>query len=361
MLHEYIPLFLTAANRLEYEMAILKISCEIYDSHAILTGNSAIDELRGGNYAPFRVWFIEGKLVVTDYYNWSLKPASGMDIGDIITHINGETVESIVENIKKYYPASNDARKLQNISFDLLRSKNSTIDINYISSGQAGQKKILLFNGDMMKIYRWFIKKGKCYELINEDIGYVTIASITIEDIQSIRALFQNIKGIIIDIRNYPPIYPSGHIMFTLGSWFIDGTSNYAKHSVVNINNPGEFTFTPFLFIHNSGVTYQGKVIVLVNEITLSYAECFAMAFRSGVNTTIIGSRTAGSLGAVSTISLPGGLETRFTGIGFYYPDGTPTQRVGIVPDVWVEPTIEGIREGRDELMEMAINLINED
>ena len=35
-----------------------------------------------------------------------------------------------------------------------------------------------------------------------------------------------------------------------------------------------------------------------------------------------------------------------------YYPDGTETQRVGIVPDIEVKPTIKGITEGRDELLE---------
>jgi len=361
LLKEYIPIFLVAENRLEYELSILEILSEIGDSHAVLSGKSAVGDLRGDNYAPFRVWFVEGKLVVTDYYNWSLKPVSSIEIGDIITHINGEAVESIVKKIKKYYPASNDASKLRNISFDLLRSKNTTIDINYISSGQAGQKKILLYNRNMLNIYSWYIKKGKCYEFINDDIGYITIASVTIEDIPDIKKSFRNAKGIIIDIRNYPPIWPSTHIKVALGSWFVFVYSPYAKCSMVNIDNPGEFTLSPLGYITNSGETYRGKVIVLVNEITQSSAEAFALTFRSGVNTTIIGSRTSGSLGATSTITLPGGFETMITAIGYYNPDGTPTQRVGIVPDVWIEPTIEGIRQGRDELLEKAISLINEE
>jgi hypothetical protein len=56
-----------------------------------------------------------------------------------------------------------------------------------------------------------------------------------------------------------------------------------------------------------------------------------------------------------------GGLETCISGIGVYYPDRTQTQRIGIVPDIWIEPTIERIRQGRDELLEKAIEIINED
>jgi len=43
------------------------------------------------------------------------------------------------------------------------------------------------------------------------------------------------------------------------------------------------------------------------------------------------------------------------SGIGVFYPDKRPTQRIGIVPDREVKPTIAGIRAGRDELLEAAV------
>ena len=69
---------------------------------------------------------------------------------------------------------------------------------------------------------------------------------------------------------------------------------------------------------------------------------------------------TAGADGNVSRITLPGGLWTAISGVGVYYPDGKQTQRVGIVPDIVVKPTVEGIRAGKDELLDMAIDVINE-
>lgn len=47
------------------------------------------------------------------------------------------------------------------------------------------------------------------------------------------------------------------------------------------------------------------------------------------------------------------------SGIGVYYPDGIETQRIGIVPDIEIKPTIQGIKEGRDEVLEKAIEIIN--
>ncbi|TNE62503.1 MAG: hypothetical protein EP344_04975, partial [Bacteroidetes bacterium] len=58
------------------------------------------------------------------------------------------------------------------------------------------------------------------------------------------------------------------------------------------------------------------------------------------------------------TIFLPGGLRTMISGIGVYYPNGVETQRFGIVPDIELKPTIDGVRKGKDELLEKAIEII---
>jgi C-terminal processing protease CtpA/Prc len=47
-----------------------------------------------------------------------------------------------------------------------------------------------------------------------------------------------------------------------------------------------------------------------------------------------------------------------FTGLGVFKPCGGQTQRVGLSPDIVVTPTIAGIRDGRDELMEAAVQFL---
>jgi C-terminal processing protease CtpA/Prc len=103
---------------------------------------------------------------------------------------------------------------------------------------------------------------------------------------------------------------------------------------------------------------YSGRVVILVDAVTQSQAEYTTMALRTAPDAIVVGSTTAGADGNVSSIPLPGGLSGLFTGIGVFYPDSTPTQRVGIIPDVRVEPTIAGIRAGRDEVLEEALRLI---
>ncbi|MBC8882830.1 hypothetical protein H9X57_03875 [Flavobacterium piscinae] len=126
------------------------------------------------------------------------------------------------------------------------------------------------------------------------------------------------------------------------------------------MKHPGMFSFyTTYSVPNKKDKNYQGKVVILVNEITQSRAEFHAMAYQQSPNAIIMGSTTAGSDGNVSIISLPGGISTMISGIGVYYPDGRETQRIGIVPDIVVKPTIEGVKNGYDEVLERAIEYLN--
>ena len=79
------------------------------------------------------------------------------------------------------------------------------------------------------------------------------------------------------------------------------------------------------------------------------------MAFRSVAGAKVVGSTTAGADGDVSDIRLPGGHHSMLSGIGIFTPDRQVTQGVGIQADITVQPTIKGIRAGRDEVLEAAM------
>ncbi|MFV0591868.1 MAG: S41 family peptidase [Draconibacterium sp.] len=357
VLEEYIPVFISANNELEFEKAAIRIIADVKDTHANLWGGAnKINEQKGTLLPPIRVGFAEDKLVVTDFYNEEHKSTIGLKIGDVITHINGKSVGAIIDSLSMYYPASNQPTKLRNIAADILRSADKQIEITLLSEGSRKDMDLVLYPASGLNYYGLYKKpEGPCFKILEGNIGYVFLGTIKNEDIERVKVELKDTKGIIIDIRNYP----SAFVPFALGAFFCSEQKPFVKFSKVNWLTPGEFTFTPALNIPASTVPYKGKLMVLVNEVSQSQAEYTAMAFRAGDNTTIIGSTTAGADGNVSSIMLPGGLRTMISGIGVYYPDGTETQRVGIIPDIEVKPTIKGIKEGRDELLEKAVELIN--
>jgi C-terminal processing protease CtpA/Prc len=75
---------------------------------------------------------------------------------------------------------------------------------------------------------------------------------------------------------------------------------------------------------------------------------------------TIIGTHTAGTNGNMASVDLPvAGISFSYTGLLVTKPDGSPLHGVGILPDIEVKPTIQGIRNGKDEILEKAISFLN--
>jgi C-terminal processing protease CtpA/Prc len=103
---------------------------------------------------------------------------------------------------------------------------------------------------------------------------------------------------------------------------------------------------------------YKGKTVVLINEESQSQSEEMAMSFHTVDDSTIIGSQTAGADGNVSDFVVVKDVFTGFSAVGVYYPDRRETQRIGIVPDIEVKPTILGIQQGKDEVLDRALQFI---
>ena len=70
-----------------------------------------------------------------------------------------------------------------------------------------------------------------------------------------------------------------------------------------------------------------------------------------------VGNQTAGADGNVVVFNYLGGYQTAISGLGIMYPDGRLSQREGIAIDIEIQPSIEGLRAGRDEVLEKAIEL----
>ena len=173
------------------------------------------------------------------------------------------------------------------------------------------------------------------------------------DDVEKMMDSFKSTKAIIIDFRNYPKFAP-----YLLARRFIKTEKEFAKLTEPDLSYPSKFkwkktkTITP---IHNQ--FYSGKIIILVNEETQSAAEYSTMMLQTGENTITIGSQTAGADGNISLAEFIG-FKSYVSGLGVYYPDGTETQRKGVKIDIEVRPTIKGILEGKDEILEKAIELI---
>jgi C-terminal processing protease CtpA/Prc len=357
VLSEFIPKFINANNELEYKLATLAIIARIHDTHGNIWGSdNALNQFKGNKYSALEITFVEERAIVTDYLNQVLGEKTGLKIGDAIETIDNRTVNEIVKEKLPLTPASNYPTQLRDIARDLLRTNKESLDITYWNGKEEVSTQIQTYNSTEIDLYTKYHKKDTCFKMINSDIAYLYPGSIKNEYLPAIMDEVAKTKGLIIDFR----CYPSDFIVFSLTEYLLPEEKSFVKFSNGSIESPGLFTMTKELKVGRSNPGYyKGKTVIIVNETTQSSAEYHTMAFRTAPGAIVIGSTTAGADGNVSQIILPGGINTMISGIGIYYPDGSETQRIGILPDMTAKPTVKGIRDGKDELLDMAIKIIN--
>ncbi len=360
ILPEFIPKFVSARNATEYSLACLEIIARIHDTHAnIWSGNKELNEFFGPYSVPVQAKFIENQLVVTGYYLDTLFIKEKLKIGDVITKINGLPVEQLVKNNLYLTPASNYETQLRDLPpKTLLHSHQDSLELEIIRNHKKISNFVYCIDAHHvnLSIDNDPNPTDSSYKIISGNIGYLFPGRYHNWQLSVIKKAFENTKGVVIDMRTYP----SDRMWFTFGAYIKPTSSPFVKFTNGDVNYPGTFRYTPLLSNGKPNPAfYRGPIVELVNSITQSQAEYTTMAFQTAPDLTVIGSITAGADGNVSPIYLPGGIYTLISGIGIFYPDGTQTQRKGIKIDISVRPTIEGIMQGRDELLEKAVEIIN--
>jgi C-terminal processing protease CtpA/Prc len=357
VLSEFLPKFINTTGELDYKLTVLALIARIHDTHANIWGNDeTLQAYKGANYAPINVKFVENQAIVTGFIKTKSGNAPELQKGDIIVRVNNKSLDKIIQEKLSITPASNYSTQLRDIARDLLRTNDSVLNITYKRGNSIFPLTLKCYSPKNINVYENYYKKDTCFKLITPEIGYIYPGTIKNNYLSKIMSEVQKTKGLIIDLR----CYPSEFIVFSLGEYLMPDSISFVKFSNTSLNTPGLFTYTKALIVGKSNKEYfKGKVIILVNEITQSQAEYTTMALRVAPNATVLGSTTAGADGNVSQFTLPGWINTMISGIGVYYPDGKETQRIGMIPDIVIKPTIKGIKQDRDELIEKAIELIN--
>lgn len=354
VLKKSIPEFASAKTDSAYRWTCMKLVSAIHDTHAAAIGGDVETQKYFGRYAsPVVVAWVEGYMTVMYHRTEELQKTSLLKPGDRILSINGRDVNKIIDSIAPYTAASNQNtlynRAITKASLSYTEDNQLTIERN--GTKMALVEKYILRNTINTTMRRTYIDYPM-YEKMSGDIGYINLGKIKAASLPAIFKAFEETKGLVIDIRNYP----SEFMPFALGAYLKPQPSEFVKFTKIDLDLPGRFVMLPALSNGGSNSnTYKNKIVILVNESSISQSEYTAMALRTAPNAIVMGSETAGADGNVSRFTLPGGMWASISGLGVYYPDGRITQGPGIVPDITVKPTAKGISKGRDEVLEAAI------
>lgn len=359
VLEEFIPLMIGARDAAAYTVTTRRLIARVHDTHAnVWGGNKILDSLKGRFYPPVKIRFAGEQAVISQVIHDSLAAASGLQRGDVIETINGRHIKEIITASLPDLPASNYPTRLRDLAAFVLRSNDSLSEITVRRKDKLFST--LLHRGTVKQIpqpYRFDFpyQRDSVFFFIQPGIGYLNLGRVHRKQVDSIFRALEGSAGLILDNRQYPSDFP----LYDLAAKLVPGVKTFATIPGPSLDYPGAFKTIAALKVgSNSKKSYKGKLVLLVNENTQSSGEFHTMAFQQAPGAVVMGSTTAGADGNVSGFVLPGGIATMFSGISILYPDGKESQRVGIVPDIVVHPSLQGIAEGRDELLEKAIERI---
>lgn len=348
VLIEMLPRFYAPESDKDFGLAMREISIKLNDTHASTQMPQLFDYF-GDKFIPADVKIIDEKAIITELKNDSLAKVSDLKIGDVITKVNGKTIGELLKENRKYVEGSNEPSVLRNAYWTIFNGKTPSVEIEFIRNGKKDVKSINRYEYQNLNIQ--FPDKEK-WKVLEGNIGYVNFDALDSEDVPALISALNNTNAIIFDNRTRPH-----EIMYPISDWLNSEEKEFARFLDPDVNYPGRYYWREG--IHKCGKSnvdhYKGKVIVLANENAISHGEFTIMSLQTVPNSVVIGSQTGGADGANYGFPLIKGFYTSFTCYGVFYPNKKETQRIGIIPDIEVKPTVLGIQQGKDEVLERAI------
>jgi carboxyl-terminal processing protease len=256
-------------------------------------------------------------------------PASkaGILAGDIITDIDGESVQGMTLN-----QAVDKMRGAVNTAVDLKVMRGAKKDVQDI------------------KIVRDVIKIQSVRSHVEDsDIGYIRITQFneqTYDGLKSAMDKFQatpgdKLKGYILDLRNNP-----GGLL----DQSIEVVNTFVDRGEIVSTRGRNVEETQRYNARAGGDLSHGKpIVVLINGGSASASEIVAGALQDHKRATLIGTRSFGK-GSVQTI-IPLGQNgaLRLTTARYYTPSGRSIQAKGIEPDIQILEDVPDDLKGKDD------------
>ena len=352
-LRQAIPRLLDASTPIAYHLAMSELVAKTQDSHATISSAVLADHF--GDATPgIALRTVDGTPVVTTV----LPDVKGVNPGDVVIAVDGQPASARLTELSRYIAASTPQALLRDATDRLLRGRDGSQVAVMLRDAGNHEKTVSLTRA---RGAERLLARGALPErirLLNNNVGYIDLRQITQGEIDGAFERLKDTVGIIFDMRGYPL-----NTRFGIARWLArEPEITWARVRRRVLFSPASATIDEVTSRSTLQLDpkrhYAGPTVMLIDERAQSQSEETGLVLRAANGTRFVGSPTAGANGDSTAFQVPGGIYVSLTGQGVTYPDGRQLQRVGLIPDVAVAPTLRGIREGRDEVLERAVQVI---
>ncbi|MEL7589420.1 MAG: S41 family peptidase [Prolixibacteraceae bacterium] len=331
----------------DHLVTLEQFTAPLKDGHITVWNNSFQNY-----YLPPVSWeWIENKLVITNVFD----DKCAVKTGDIVTQINNRESADFFKVVYGRISAGTEGWLHYRANLkSLLGEKDSKIALTV-----NGKNTEMVRNMAALRQFEILNKEKVKYHKLDDRTWYLNLDVIEMDTISKLLPQLEQSEAIICDLRGYP----KGNHGFINYLMSVDDTTKawmqvpeiiYPDHErTIGYQNHNWIGFI------QAEKPYLGdkKVVFIINGQAISYAESY-MGYIEGYKlATIVGQPTAGTNGDVNQFSLPGGYKISWTGLKVLKHNGSQHHGIGILPDIYVEKTIQGVKEGRDELLEKAMEI----
>jgi len=300
-----------------------------------------------GIYKNYRVWYIDS----SGRQRTSILPMYNPGADSTAKRQKSERRKKIPRRIRKREHIEN-SRSLEIDS----TSRTATLFLNTFSNGE-GRHLRTFFRQSFRKIQEQKIK-NLIIDLRSNGGGDVSMYVLLTKFIRS--TSFKVADTAYAAAKNLAPFTP-----YLRHGWL----NNIGLFFITKKQRDGNYHFGYWerhLYRPKTSNHFGGKVYVLTNGPTFSASTLFCNAVKGQSNVTILGEETGGGWHGNSGIIIPDitlpvtKLRVRLPLFKLVQYNHVPRNGRGVIPDIFIPPTAEGVRQNVDRKMEIVKGLIRE-
>lgn len=339
----------------DFYFVLSKMVAKLRDGHGYVL--YTFESERGG--LPIRVEYIEKKLVVTASKDSLIKR------GDIIKKVDGKDAIKYLDSLEQYVPGSTQLRRYRALNQFISGDLGDSLNLCIVRSNRELDIEVSLDKENRGFFFNP-ISEFDFPDLkeIENEIFYVNLNTTDTKKFMENLDEMSEARGIVFDTRwdgelkkDFQPIN-----LYKIVAHIIKGRVEPPEWYIPEVIYPNRKRMK-FYKSESWGVMPQkprlsSKIVFIIDPHVVSSAETYMSIVEHYKLAEIVGERSAGVNGNVNFIPLIGGYEIMFTGMKVLKQDGSQHNLIGIEPNYPIERTIKAVKEGRDEYLEKAIEII---
>lgn len=372
VLREALRNALADEDALDFTETLRRMIAYLNDGHTYVNNSPEAKDLIENNnsmrlFLPFTWTFIDEELIITTLKRDTV---DGIHLGDKVLAIDGQAVSERLAD-ERAITAAHGAYGDHYIAMLWLvgfpeTSLTLTIDPIHGDAPYDVQVPFDVFPGFSSRVMDdlFDVREDRpdTITAIDDEIVYIDLTRITDRQYQEALDQFAAAQGLVFDMRGYP----KNNVALPILGHLVDHDLQNLPFFVPVVIAPDHENM-PFIeivmpdFVSVRQPRFTDNVVFITNfQHTISLSESVMSMVAHYQLGDIVGSPTAGALGNATRPDLLGGYTMIYTGMRVTQFDGSPVFTVGIAPTIPVTRTRQGIADGRDELLEHALENVRQ-